>query len=137
MPWVVTLNFSLSNPAPPTMARTAPVPGSTDTTAPVALRGAPVALVRGERARAPVGVPSGAISASTSLRAAVAMRLRLGIEGGVDAQAAAEHAVLPLLARGAQARVVEQRLLHLLDEVVLRLGVHLVDRGGDGATPAM
>ena len=40
VPWVVTLNFSLSNPAPPTMARTAPVPGSTDTTAPVALRGA-------------------------------------------------------------------------------------------------
>ena len=77
VPWVVTLNFSLSNPAPPTMARTAPVPGSTDTTAPVALRGAPVA-VSGARGTRPVGVPSGAISASTSLRAAVAIACAFG-----------------------------------------------------------
>ena len=52
-----------------------------------------------------------------------------GIEGGVDAQAAAEHAVLALLAGGAEARVVEELLLHLLDEVVVRLGVELVDLG--------
>ena len=46
---VAMLTFSSPNLGPPTIARTAPVPGSTDTTAAVAERGAPVLLVVADR----------------------------------------------------------------------------------------
>src|SRR5688572_24821617 len=40
--WVVMLYWKNSKPGPPTIARTAPVEGSTDTTALVPVRGSPV-----------------------------------------------------------------------------------------------
>ena len=77
-PWVVTLNLLSWKPAPPTIARIAPVPGSTDTTAPVATRAAPVSGFGAERDDARSACPSGATSASTSLRAFVASSCAFG-----------------------------------------------------------
>ena len=79
------------------------------------------------------GVRAGSGRGGSPLTAASAWACSGEVDGGLDAQPAAEEEVAALLGRVAEARVVEDPLLHLLDEVRRRVALGGGHHGGGRA----